>query len=206
MYIENGSKERRDGKVKLLVSSMSELVNQYFPIDPMAEGNIVHLVFSMLLKECGPKYDQIQTLKSVAISLDLRSGEFWGPYDLHVHNANPAYDVSDWLHKNGYVDVVLKARGADEEKRRELSLQVGNTGFLARINYDNYRKIAILLEQVRHERILHRAANSRDNRDHKFPDDFIDQALAEIFKKVNALMGNLLYWGQGVHDELMIDI
>lgn len=204
LYIEQ--KEKKDGRVKLLVSSTSELINQAYPINPMAEGNIVHLLYSALSKEKGPIHDRIQTLNSVAISFDLRNGEFWGPYDLYTHNVQPAYDVSDWLHKNGYVDVVLKSRGVNEAARRDQSLRVGNTGFMNRIPYNAYRQIAMLLEKVRHERIINRAANPRENRDQVFADDFLDKALSEILKKVNALLGNLLYWGQGVTDELMIDV
>jgi len=181
--------EKKKGKVNLLITTGSRRHEQPHHPDPMENGNVIHFLFSRLLKEKGP----IQSLNSIAVSLDLQNRHSYGIFRIGKHNAQPDYDVSNYVHGQAYVRIVRGAKTCEEVDAAWGSED--NTTFIPGLTHEAWHIAQTMLCGIRNERIRIRAENPRKTRGQSFKDDLVDVAIGQMISRVNAILNEILYWG-----------
>lgn len=188
-YIKKESEKKGDGKVNMMLSTARDRSAIEGQPDPMEDGNVVHFIFSKLLKTKG----LFQILRTVVISIDLHGQELLGIYQPREHRAQMDYDVSDFLHGAVYVRGVLGAKTQAEIS--ELWGVEQNTTFIANLPHEGWLIAQRLLIDLRNEKIAARMLRPRQSMNQKFSGDFVDTAIAKICLRVNSVMNQLLRLG-----------
>jgi len=181
-------KERLD----LLITTIEPVIRMTKPPNPMDNGVIIHFAESIYNSVSG----SILYREIILISIELFRGISWGPYSVGSGRVEARHDLSDLIHQRGYCRKILWPNNSFTEEHEKVWQDVERTSFIQSMSIDAWERTWWLLNKIRSLRIQNRIKEPRTKSWQKFDEDELDQALAKIIIRVNAMLNGVLFWGQ----------